>query len=292
MAGFQIIQKIKLFSLSFEIFRANYGELRKLLVFHSQEQHALELWKLRNRHLLEAFQKEVARLLHNFVASALSLVDHTRVHYRDLYEADGRFPEYKAEVKKRFQTNPLASFVRGLRQFCLHYKIPSIQSEMRYSREPPILESRLQLIRGNLEEFSAWTSPAKRFLARQEDSIDLLNVMDDYYSLVASFYRWFSDRQRELHSDELDEVYAKERELAAIDIPRRLRTGLVAVNAGSTVPDEVFAGILTPQEWEQLENCPANTPERCETLIGFVERRAPLSEDLKRQIRRMYGMND
>ena len=82
------------------------------------------------------------------------------------------------------------------------------------------------------------------------------------------------------------------------DVPRDVMADLkigagvrIAVNAGSTVPDEVFAGILTPQEWKQLEDYPANAPERIEALIGFVEKRAPLDQDLKRQIKRMYEIN-
>jgi hypothetical protein len=291
MPEFKLLEKIRTLKESLRIFKGNYAELRKPLVFHSDMPRALPLWDVRNMQVLYDFQREVARLLHNFVASAMSLVDHTRVLYRDLYEANGRFPEYKEEVKKRFEINPLASFVVCLRQYCQHYKPPPILSQMRWSQESPVFDSRLTLGKGNLEEFSGWKSPAKEFLAKQGDSIDLLDLVDRYYTLVMDFYRWFDKRQKEIHSEEFDKVNAKQKEFAKLVIPDMIQGALAGTAQHVGSPDGAFAAILTPQEWNELKKYSTNSPERCEKLIAFLEKRAPLDKALKKQVRQIYGID-
>lgn len=216
MPEYELMLRIKTFQDSLKIFTGNYNELRKLLLFHADMPKALPLWDVVNRDKLHAFQREVTRLLHNFVASAMSLIDHSRVLYRELYEPKGRFPEYKEELERRFTKNPLASFVVCLRQYFQHYKAPIVFSEMRWSRESPTFDSKLKLNKVELEGFSSWKSPAKKFLAKQEDSIDLLNLVEEYYALVMDFYKWFGGRQEEIHSEEFERVDAKQRELAKL----------------------------------------------------------------------------
>jgi hypothetical protein len=290
MAEFELLQKIHTFQRSLEIFEGNYRELRKLLEWQSQDPRAQELWHLKNRHLLEAFQKEVGRLLHNFVAGAASLIDHTRLHYRELYAASGQLPEYEDEVSARFSENALAAFIRGLRQYCQHYKVPPLVAQMSYRAEPPALSSTILLDKGKLMEFSGWSASAAGYLEQQGDSIPLLEVIEGYYSLVGDFYRWFSGKQREMHSSDLERVLAKQKEIDAIGIPDQL-DGIVALAAErSWDPDECFAGILTPADWTQVAQYAPGSPERCEKLIELVESRASIPQDLKTRIRALYGV--
>lgn len=216
MPEYKLMLRIETFRLSLAILKGNYDELRKLLLFHADMPKALPLWDVENRDKLHAFQTEVTRLLHNFVASAMSLIDHSRVLYRELYEPKGRFPEYKEELERRLTRNPLASFVICLRQYFQHYKAPIVFSKMRWSRESPMFDSKLKLNKVELEGFSSWKSPARKFLAKQEDSIDLLNLVEEYYALVMEFYKWFGGRQEEIHSEEFERVDAKQRDLAKL----------------------------------------------------------------------------
>ncbi len=49
----------------------------------------MAVWREDNRAKLANFIDEVTRLLHNFLARAKSLVDHTRVFTDDMYEDHG-----------------------------------------------------------------------------------------------------------------------------------------------------------------------------------------------------------
>lgn len=288
MPEYNLMLRIRTFRGSLKVFAVNYGELKKLLSFHADMPKALPLWDAANQDKLYALQEEVTRLLHNFVASAMSLIDHSRVLYRELYEQKGQFLEYSEEVKKRFTNNSLASFVVCLRQYFQHYKLPSVFSQMRVSRESPVFESRLKLSKVDLEEFSGWKSPAKKFLAKQEDSIDLLSVVNDYYALVVDFYQWFEAHQIEMHREEFEKVNVKRRELAEFMIREEVKGIADGTNQRARNLVKAFSAILTPQELNELKKYHGNPTERYDKLITFLEKRTPLDQSLKEQIRKVY----
>ncbi len=66
------------FTLSFEIFVGNYADLKRVLEYHDDPRNSNDLAPLRNRYQVEKLYRDVRHYLHNYVASALSLVDHTR----------------------------------------------------------------------------------------------------------------------------------------------------------------------------------------------------------------------
>ena len=70
----------------------------------------------------------VLRHLHNTVAAALSLVDHTRVFYRKYYSSTQQIPDYQQQITTRFEEHGLTQFVICLRQFCQHYRNVMIAS--------------------------------------------------------------------------------------------------------------------------------------------------------------------
>jgi hypothetical protein len=109
-------------------------EFRALLEGATTPQAATVLWSLQNRPQLEQFQREVTRLLHNFVAAAFSLVDHARRFFGKHYKDAKSFPDYEDEVKRRFTEDPLCQFVQGLRNYFIHRKPPNISSTMSLSQ--------------------------------------------------------------------------------------------------------------------------------------------------------------
>ena len=69
----------------------------------------------------------------------------------------------------------------------------------------------------SLKEWDKWTSKAKEFLESiEEDHIILKQVVDGYATQVTEFYSWFGDKQKEIHSKDIEELHrlkAKQREL-------------------------------------------------------------------------------
>src|SRR5687768_14347232 len=96
------------FDFSLSLFRRNYDELRLFLNFLDHPRNGIMMSEVGSRWLAHEAMLEVMCLLHNFVAAAKSLVDHTRVVYRDLYESRGAIPRYQDEVDRRFVKDPLS----------------------------------------------------------------------------------------------------------------------------------------------------------------------------------------
>lgn len=286
----QLFEKIRTFQYSLTIFEGNYRELRKILLWQANDPEAKQLWYLPNQHLLHTFLKEVARLLHNYVAAAQSLLDHTRRHHQALYEDSRLFPEYNDEVNRRFATNRLATFVKGLRQYCQHYEFPPVASVLSPSAGEPGYSSRISLDSDKLREFSGWKAPAKEFLKDAGDTIDLLEVIDDHHKMVVDFHRWLESRQREIHARDFQRVAEKQREIESLDIRDTLRSVLASFPDGPWDPDDYFRYILSPAQWAELNSYPPDSLERCDRLIAFIQTRADIGDDLKSQIRSLYGV--
>src|SRR5438552_4197577 len=83
--GWKVQQRIRLHSVSYHIFMGNYEELKRALEAYHNPAFALPLWSVSNRPRLDQFQTSVVRMLQNYVASAKSLVDHTRKFVREYY---------------------------------------------------------------------------------------------------------------------------------------------------------------------------------------------------------------
>lgn len=178
---------------SLYVFEHNYLQLKKLLDVYMDKEKALTLWS--NPGIQDSFHLEVMRLLHNYVASVKSLVDHTRMLYRQQYGEKNSFPEYVDEVNKRFAQNPLAQFIEDLREYCLHYKHLPIASSFNYVQEPPKEDFCIILDREALKKYSRWSSFSKAYLKMQKKDINLTNLITQYYNLVIEFHKWIRSKQ-------------------------------------------------------------------------------------------------
>jgi hypothetical protein len=93
--AFRIRHDISRLIRSWRLFAGNREELVALLVEATELPQALQLWSQDNREEFEEFLEEVRRLLHNYVASAMTLVSHSRdtVEEHPALQAGGRWFE-------------------------------------------------------------------------------------------------------------------------------------------------------------------------------------------------------
>jgi hypothetical protein len=127
--------RVNQFRFSVDLFKRNYNELSIFLLYFSAPQVAFAYSPVEQKWLWQEGMKEVSFLLHNFVAAALTLVDHTRVLYRHLYEPKRLIPSYTEQLQQRFISDPLTQFVVKLRQMAQHYRLPSVSSHTEFRNE-------------------------------------------------------------------------------------------------------------------------------------------------------------
>ena len=169
MPEHRLYQQLHGFSLSIYIFDRNFVDLKCLIEFLIKDPRARRLTASRNRDQLQTVQQEIIRFLHNFVASAQSLIDHTRKLHTKLYGESG-FPEYQQKVASEFKNDPLSQFVKCLRQYAEHYKAPEVAVVSSLSRNDTETTQRrsVELLLEDLQAFEGWTSKAKQYLGTQK----------------------------------------------------------------------------------------------------------------------------
>jgi hypothetical protein len=98
--------------ITHEILRGNLNELVKALQSYEDPEYRAHLWlsdeQLGSMATLDGYMTEVFRLFHNFVASVMTLVEHTRATMRKLYKGQPFLAEYEARVSKEFDASELA----------------------------------------------------------------------------------------------------------------------------------------------------------------------------------------
>ena len=160
---------------------------------------------MRNRDELDEFHEHAVRLFHNYLAAAKSLVDHTRIFVKEIYNGTGFGKEYDVEVRKCFRESDLGSFVQDLRNFFLHRQIPLTSATLKWETGKKIKNS-IMLDVKELLTWDKWSRHAKAYLSKFNSEIDLLTLIDGYTSLVMKFYEWLEEKQFEIHQEVFDEL--------------------------------------------------------------------------------------
>jgi hypothetical protein len=118
--------------ITHEIFRGNLNELVRALKSYEDPEYRAHLWlsdeQLGSMTTLDRYMTEVFRLLHNFVASVMTLVEHTRATMRKLYKGQPFLAEYEARVSQEFDASELAHFVQDLRDYFMHRGLPPMKA--------------------------------------------------------------------------------------------------------------------------------------------------------------------
>jgi len=252
---FHRLQELDRFSNTLAIFEANYRELDRLMAFICESPAGDKLFRPENHFAWEQSMHEVIRLLHNFVSAVSALVDHSRRLYRRMYKPTRLFPEYENEVKQRFVDSEIIQFVQGLRDYCLHYRTPSIGTTMTLMdiKQEKFVKA-VTLSKRDLLDFD-WNAAAKRFLADAPEQIDLRTCLSQYHGAIDDFYKWFSQQVRALHAADYDAVsrtYAVLLSAKKQEHEQALEERLKAFEAGLGTPYDVLNPFMTPNDASEI----------------------------------------
>ena len=202
-----LLSKINNLKCSEYIFRVNFGAIYSYFELIENPKVFIHLWDIKKRERVSSLLLEISRLLNNFLSAAKALIDHTRVFVADVYEDHPFYNEYNQEIKEKFSNQEQSAFIQGLRNYSLHKKIPIIGAKLDLGTmgQNTITHS-IHLDKKSLQQWDGWNKTAKLFIEKQNEHIDLKNIVTDYHQLIRVFYDWFYGRIKEIHKDELDEL--------------------------------------------------------------------------------------
>lgn len=169
-----------------QVFRGNTLELNKAL-----GSYTTAMWNAEGPLRLNL---EIARLLHNWLASAHSLVDAYRYLLSDHVLPEELTEAYCERTKSAFKESELSQFVKLLRNYALHRSLPPlVGGHRRTEHNGEVTEScTIGLHKAALLEWDNWSPKAKAFLSKQEHFFELGPIVSEYEKSVSGLYAWFS----------------------------------------------------------------------------------------------------
>lgn len=197
------------------IFGGNYRELTDLLGILENPMVAIPLRDAKRRAISRSALEIVTRLLHNFIASAKTLIDHTRTHMHSLYEGHPFLEEYEARVEARFASSPVQRFVQDLRNYTQHYKLPLTGSSFSWDSAQG-LNITYFADTEELAKWDKWSPEGRQYLDAFQKILPLRQLASDYLSLVDEFYKWIDKREREVNSEKLERLRQMQKRIASL----------------------------------------------------------------------------
>src|ERR687893_2348138 len=206
--GYRMRARMILLEKSYFIFDTNYLNLRHVLDEFEQPTVFLKLWEERTRDRFDLFIDDVIRLFHNYLAGALTLLDHMDTLRDALYGDEGFSEEYQARWEERIGNPTLPRFMEDLLVYMLHQGLPFALAELNFGRMGSGVEvdSAIRLDVDKLKEWEHWSEKGREYLDALEGKVKLDEVAREYAAIVANFYQWFVLRQSELHREVLEEL--------------------------------------------------------------------------------------
>ncbi len=191
-----------------DVFLPNLQELVQLLDRAAEDPTlAMELIQnVREPAVRERFQARATQRLHNYVASAQSLVDHVRRLMRD---REGRVVDEFGKRKAAVLANPEVPFVMNLRNYTLHRALPFLghRLSMTNVNTPEAkMESEVELSVVNLLEWNRWPAPVRTYLEGHGDALSLRPVVKKHGELVFELNSWLHHELARANDPALDEV--------------------------------------------------------------------------------------
>jgi hypothetical protein len=280
---YQRIGRIKRLSFTLKIFAMNTAHLKQKIELAHTPQVAFKLGG--NQFLFEQYFLDMMRLLHNFVAASLTLIDHARrlhVNYAD----HPSFRDYKHEIKTRFAVDPLCQFVKNLRHYTLHWELPFIGS--RVSVIPEVrMQHTMYIDRDQLLRWDGWTSHARAYLETSNTEIDLHGVVIEYERKIKDFYDWYYEKLREVHAKDISFVEAKQSELLRLEglgLPGHLENELHRYQKSRTLPEDMFHGYVDPETLYKLTRSDTPAIDRAKMLLDYVSKYSTVPEKLRQRV--------
>lgn len=205
--GMKFLDREYRLGFSYHVFAGNLSELLRSLATIESPEVGIKLHSQDHHHERVHVHREANRLFHNFLASAKTLIDHTRAFMTEEYHNTSVEKAYLDKVREEFAADGLMKFVQDLRNYSLHKGIPNNSMSLKLTNGDTVkIDSSIYLEKKDLVEWDRWSGAAKRYLEQQEDSIPLAIVATQYGDKVTKFFEWIQSSLREYHKSDLEEL--------------------------------------------------------------------------------------
>ena len=186
--GKPIFDALQVYGVSLNFLFGNCNQLRQLVCLLEDPKDPAKIMGIDQRTHLQSLFDETNRHFHNFLTSVTTLVDHTRnLMGEDFVKLEHR-QEYQNKVNALFANDPLAQFLKDLRNYITHYAVPHIGFAKRFgSILANTAPGELYVDMDHLETKFHWSSPSRKFIEMNQPKMRMLKLVDDYETKTRCF---------------------------------------------------------------------------------------------------------
>lgn len=220
--GYKLLSEMRALEATYEVFTGNHDELKKLLIDINDPAVSMYMWDNEHPEQFDLFDREVRRLLHNYLAAVKSLVDHTRNLVRGAYAGTEFQAEYQARVDEGFKYEPVSCFVQDLRNYALHKSLPAVSATLEFKRREEggfHTSNAFMLEVDKLKAWKKWSEAGRRYMDTLGAKTKLEEVIDAYRGIVTEFYEWFGERINKENAVVIEEVSMLEECIKKLEKP-------------------------------------------------------------------------
>jgi len=206
--GMQFVNRMRKHSFSFNIFNGNLFELQKALATIENPDIGIKLMSQDNKQEGDQAYREINRLFHNFLSSAKTLIEHTRIFIDKHYKKTPLQQAYLEKITSEFSQDETCRFIQDLRNFMLHQGLPHSQMTLTITnlKDGQDIDSQISLNVEKLCNWSRWSSSSKRYLNNQGKEIKLSTIVSQYGRKITSLQQWLDKKLQKNHSNDLKEL--------------------------------------------------------------------------------------
>ncbi|WP_312495542.1 hypothetical protein [Pseudomonas cremoris] len=204
-------QRMRTFSLN--ILYMNGTELLESAAKLHDPDFGFDLMFEKNREASDQAHREFKRHLHNFVTSAMTLVDHTRVSLTEQYESEAIHDLIKKHITATVGSSPICKFVQDLRNYIVHKGLPNSQLYMSGTNidadthnNSMRIKTGIRIKTADLRDYKGWTSLAKEYLNEAHEYIEIQELTQQYLNEIKTFNDWLDSTLELHHLDDIQEL--------------------------------------------------------------------------------------
>ena len=149
----------------FRAYTANANALIQHIRYPHEDPNLVNQMRMpgENPQLYIEYQSELLRQMRNYCATAAVLIEHSRQMMGKLAatnpEVVANYERHKAKVVEL----PVAHFIKDLRNYMIHYSLPSTGSSVSYTAEDNQVTLDIFLSSSELLKWSKWTQQSKAY---------------------------------------------------------------------------------------------------------------------------------
>jgi hypothetical protein len=208
--GMRFINDQKMRTYSLNILYLNATKLIEETVKLQDPDIGVSLMFEGNRDAGEQAHREINRHIHNFVAAAKTVVDHTRVLLDDRYDKHKIMEIISQKISETVGIRPVCKFVHDLRNYMVHKGLPNSEMYMQATNNgadaPMHFMTGVRIKTASLWDYSGWTSLAKKYINQSNEYIDIGNFTQEYVNEIRAFHDWLDATLCEHHRSDLIEL--------------------------------------------------------------------------------------